>query len=603
MTTQATRSLVGLVVLWFLEVVVAGSWVHLLWWQRQSTGLSFGLLGLGLCLVPLHLVRLAAPLRSWTWASFGWELTAAAMLRLGLMSALPLGYVLPLALYTLFPADSRPAEHSRWRWLTRAPLILTLFSLLGAQRWPTSSHLALVPWLVVALESESGPAPRPWLALARASGVLTLLALVSQVDLPMELNRLVVLSFGYAALERYWHSGNGVLPRPTAEVRVVLRLLALGFYCYVLPDPTSVRIACALFVIAGCFTRWHQAPARAARVAGVIVVVLACFEVAAWRSGVDPTKPLPGLTPRVLSRVDYFRDLGEPSSLRHLGGGQSVLTLHGQVHELDWNSGYRTEAGRTPSESSRAAVGSLVAVLGDEAAFGLGVGEGERCSRRLSELLGAQRPTEVTNFGTVGANSAQGLHLAYNLDARLGPDWIVWLLRSDDLLPHSCERPYETEDAWSLPVFRRLTAPALERTYLGALLCAPYDAALRDRGLRNNYLANVLAPDSRLCYHFGTGLHEINDSRRRQGRTPIVVVVLPGYRYRSPPAQREACLRLEAVAEEGGARVVRIPGLAEDRRAWLEWAPLLPSAEGHARIAAALADALGAPDADPSGGG
>ena len=585
MSSPASRSLPGLLVLWILEGLVAALWVYLLWWQRESTGLSFGLLGLGLCLVPLHGLRLLTPPRSWTWASFAWELLVLVLLRLGLASGLPLGYLLALALYAAFPADAQPAGHSWWRWLTRLPLALTLVSLFVLGCWPKPSWAA-VPWLLLAAESELGPTPSPRLALARASGALTLLAIVSQVDLSVAMNQLVVLSFCYVALERYWRSDLRVLPRPSATSYAPVRLLALALYCYALPDPAAVRIGCAFFAAAGCFACWRHAPRRAARVAAALLLLLAGLELVAWQVRPDMSPLLSSTESRSSSLLDYLSRFGAPK-VRDAGPALHILKFRGQDYEFEPRTGYRLDGGRPPFESSQAALGSSVVVLGDEAAFGLGVDENQHTSVRLADLLDSER---AGNFGVIGVNFNEALGLARNLDAELEPDEIVWLLRSDDLLPDRYQVPYETDRAWSVPILRRLTAPAFERTHLGVLLSRPYDALLKHLDLRTDYLGNLVAPESEFCYAFATRMHDFCDLRRQQGRATPLVVVLPG--YQAPPRQRTACLRLEIASEAAGARVIRIPGLADHARAWLDWSPQLPSAEGHALIAAALAREL-----------
>jgi lysophospholipase L1-like esterase len=241
-----------------------------------------------------------------------------------------------------------------------------------------------------------------------------------------------------------------------------------------------------------------------------------------------------------------------------------------------------------------------VAVMGDSVAFGFGVAWPELLQTHLERRL-AGRPVEVLNFGVPGYTSVQGLRQFRDDVARLRPDVVViaygwndhWLAKGG--LPDAARRlPPAPVAALGERLARLRVVQAVHR-----LLSIGETAPVRESEVRR------VPPET-----FTEQLEELAEEARGAGSVPVFVGLpsgfedgeVPSYLVESgfTPSAEDAILDHDLyldltrrVAENANAPFVDLrPAMAAvgggPDTALFSRDRIHPTAEGHARIAAAL---------------
>lgn len=215
--------------------------------------------------------------------------------------------------------------------------------------------------------------------------------------------------------------------------------------------------------------------------------------------------------------------------------------------------------------------------LGDSLTFGWGVEHEETFARRLESALGAERPTEVLNFGTGNYNTTQEVELFLERGLALRPQQVVVFYFINDA------EPVPKKSRWSFLASSRLVTFYWSR---GKQLLARFFPGQTFR----EYYSALYEPDQPGWQATQEAFRRLAEVCRRED-IDLRVVLLPELHGLDPYPFTSEYREVAAFLEREGIPVLDVtPALADvenPQDLWVSYDDAHPNGEAHRRIAEA----------------
>lgn len=218
-----------------------------------------------------------------------------------------------------------------------------------------------------------------------------------------------------------------------------------------------------------------------------------------------------------------------------------------------------------------------IVFLGDSLTFGWGVEESDTFAARLEESLGAERPTEILNFGTGNYNTTQEVELFLERGLDLRPDRVVVFYFINDA------EPVPARSRWAFLARLRLVTFYWSRW---KQLAARSSSGQTFR----EYYADLYGPDRAGWLEAQSAFRRLAEACRTAGIDLRVVLLPELHELDEYPFASEYRLVADFLRGEGIPVLDVTPAFADVTDApslWVAYDDAHPNAEAHRRIAEA----------------